>query len=396
MPGPRSTKRSRMRPPTSRARTETGWPPEWRWAFSSRFANARSSWAASARTGGRSASIATLKASGGQAEVVDRGAHDLLDRAPLGVRLGGVGLQAREVEQVVDQPREAARLVGHRRGELGALRRSVRLGECSASAVVRIAVSGERRSCETERSSAVLITSLRRSAAVSTTSACSASRSSAAASSASSAGAIAHLHAPQHGLRRAGGQHERADLARALAQREDDAALAGVDRAQLDRGAGEPERLREPRADRRQRLLQPPAAQQQPRHLGRQVGLLAALVGLRARACGRARPASSPRRRRGRRRPGATQFSPVAIVKRPVGGMWKKLNASALATRGRQRQPRAPDRRHHQHDEQVDDAEREHRRDVVERVDQQRGQRDADRRGHDSDEQRRAALEHVR
>ena len=28
----------------------------------------------------------------------------------------------------------------------------------------------------------------------------------------------------------------------------------------------------------------------------------------------------------------ATQFSPSEIVKRPVGGMWKKLNASALAT----------------------------------------------------------------
>ena len=28
----------------------------------------------------------------------------------------------------------------------------------------------------------------------------------------------------------------------------------------------------------------------------------------------------------------ATQFSPSAIVKRPVGGMWKKLNASAPPT----------------------------------------------------------------
>ena len=28
----------------------------------------------------------------------------------------------------------------------------------------------------------------------------------------------------------------------------------------------------------------------------------------------------------------ATQFSPSAIVKRPVGGMWKKLKASALTT----------------------------------------------------------------
>ena len=89
----------------ARAR-ETGWPPEWRWAFSSRFANARSSWAASARTGGRSASIETLKAPSGTSSIAAR--EHLLDRAPLGARLGGVGLQAREVEQVVDQAREPA------------------------------------------------------------------------------------------------------------------------------------------------------------------------------------------------------------------------------------------------------------------------------------------------
>ena len=39
----------------------------------------------------------------------------------------------------------------------------------------------------------------------------------------------------------------------------------------------------------------------------------------------------------------ATQFSPPVIVKRPVGGMWKKLNASALATRRREAEPHAPD-----------------------------------------------------
>ena len=30
--------------------------------------------------------------------------------------------------------------------------------------------------------------------------------------------------------------------------------------------------------------------------------------------------------------PSATQFSPSEIVRRPVGGMWKKLKASALAS----------------------------------------------------------------
>ena len=85
------------------ARTETGWPSECRWAFSSRFANARSSWAASARTGGRSGSIATLKVSGGRSRSSIAARTTSSTEHQLGVRLGGVGLQAREVEQVVDQ-----------------------------------------------------------------------------------------------------------------------------------------------------------------------------------------------------------------------------------------------------------------------------------------------------
>ena len=90
----------------------------------------------------------------------------------------------------------------------------------------------------------------------------------------------------------------------------------------------------------------------------------------------------------------ATQFSPPAIVNRPVGGMWKKLNASALSSAVASAEPDAPQRRDDQHREQVDDAEREHRRDAAQRVDQQRGERDAERRRHDPDEQRRAAREH--
>jgi hypothetical protein len=46
-----------------------------------------------------------------------------------------------------------------------------------------------------------------------------------------------------------------------------------------DRRAGQLEGAREPLRHRRQRLLQPAAAQEQPCHLGRQVGLLAPLVG---------------------------------------------------------------------------------------------------------------------
>ena len=158
---------------------------------------------------------------------------------------------------------------------------SVRLGERKASALVRIAVSGERRSCETLRRSAVLITSLRRSAAVSTTSACSPSRSSAAASSASSDGATractrrsvasgAPAGSTSVPIWREPSRSGKTTLrSPASTARSSIAALVSA------------ERPREPLADRRQRLLQPSAAaQQQPRQLGRQVGLAAALVGL--------------------------------------------------------------------------------------------------------------------
>ena len=66
-----------------------------------------------------------------QVEVVDGGADHLLQRAPRAVRLGGLRLEPREVEQVVDEAREARRLradVGH---ELVVLRR--RSGSASAA-----------------------------------------------------------------------------------------------------------------------------------------------------------------------------------------------------------------------------------------------------------------------
>ena len=75
----------------------------------------------------------------------------------------------------------------------------------------------------------------------------------------------------------------------------------------------------------------------------------------------------------------ATQFSPSAIVKRPVGGMWKKLNASALASAVAAPEPAAPDRGDEQHGEEVDDAERDDRGDLGQRVDQRGGRRHRER-----------------
>ena len=100
------------------------------------------------------------------------------------------------------RPRAATGRAGRRRGgsagpsrgrssraARGGPARSARASRCAAlPTAVRMPVSGERRSCETARSSAVLTRSLRRSVSASSASRSSASRSTATASSAASAG----------------------------------------------------------------------------------------------------------------------------------------------------------------------------------------------------------------
>ena len=217
---------------------------------------------------------------GRERDVVDGGQDHLLDRAPLHARLGPARLQARHVQQVVDQarsrPASPAMSATSSRCSAGDSD-----AEPSAPAAVRIAVSGERRSCETARSSAVLSTSERRSALVSTTSRCSASRSTAAPRMASSAGTTRCCRRSRTAGGRPAGTSS-VPRGRRLAQRQGDAALVALDGAQLDRRRAQLERVRQALRDRRQRLVEARAAQQQPRHLGRQVGLLATLAAPRA------------------------------------------------------------------------------------------------------------------
>ena len=179
-------------------------------------------------------------------------------------------------------------------------------GEPTASPAAEMAVSGERRSCETARSSAVLTVSARRSAAVSTTPPSSPSRSSAALSSASSAGTTRSCS-----LRRLASEVSAPTSSvpsRLVPSRSGNAtrALVPLHRLHLDRRRVQLERLRQPRRGRRQRLGEAVAAQQQPRHLRGQVGLAPALLGV-ARA--RARDLGHRARER-RRRPGTRPAPP--------------------------------------------------------------------------------------
>ena len=115
-----------------------------------------------------------------RAETGERLADELVDVPQLAMRLGGAGLETREVEQLLDDAVETRRLVANRLREPEPVLRRAAPGRglASASADARIAVSGERRSCETERRSAVFSASLRRSASASSTSSASRSRSS--------------------------------------------------------------------------------------------------------------------------------------------------------------------------------------------------------------------------
>ena len=129
LPRPRRSGRlpgARASPRTARARTDTGCPPEWRRAFSSTFTNARSICTGSTLTSGSSwidRQAELLRRCG---ELDERGADQLLHGGPVAPRLRRAGFQSRKVEQVVDEPRQPARLLADHRRHLGALVRGQR------------------------------------------------------------------------------------------------------------------------------------------------------------------------------------------------------------------------------------------------------------------------------
>ena len=127
------------------------------------------------------------------------------------------------------------------------------VGELSASAAARIAVIGVRRSWETVRSKAVLISSLRRSASVSTVALSSSSRSIAAASSASRPGTNRSLRRREVLRVDAGRDHQRAEPVPSMRQRQRQPSAAVGRLAALQSRRGQLERAGDPLGGNRQR-----------------------------------------------------------------------------------------------------------------------------------------------
>ena len=167
-PGPAidDTRRIRRRP-AARARTRPAarrrgaWSSRARWRGPARAARRRR-----ARAAGRGS--IDVEAAGRPGEVVDGRADDLLDRVQSGV--GSARAASRRERSSRLSMRRDSRALSWRSPASSRRSPSSMVGDRSGPTAARIAVSGERRSWLTARSSAVLTTSLRRRACVSMTS----------------------------------------------------------------------------------------------------------------------------------------------------------------------------------------------------------------------------------
>ena len=253
---------------------------------------------------------------------------------------------------------------------------SVSAGEDSASPEATIAVSGERRSCETDRSTAVLISSLRRSALVSTTSRVSRSRSSAAASSAS----------------RAGATRSRATSATAAGTTSVPCSPSGIaawraspsTRSGHDRGGVDLQRVGDALRRARQRRARIRRAEQQPRQLGGEIRLAPPPLGLarpRRGEVGERRHDDGRDQEHGERDPVLGLGDREAPGRRDV----EEVEAQGRGDARAKAEPEAEEARDQQHGRQVEDAERDRRRDLLEREEDRGGERDRARRHQDAD-----------
>ena len=265
-------------------------------------------------------------------------------------------------------------------------------GSCASSvpAAVRIAVTGVRRSWETERSTAVFISSLRRSAAVSTISARRLSRWTAAARIEDSAGTTrSRARSRSAGDTPAGSSS--APIVSPPARSGSSAAASdgGASPRRID-AEGVPSACASRSAAGTSASCKTLGAEQQLRELACQRGLTAALVELTRARTRELGDQTDHDRDRGEGR----EADPVApVAEREVTGRRQVEEVERGGAQDRRREPEgeAPEDRHDEHRQQVEDAERLDRRDVLERVHEQR--REGDRRErHQHPERARRAL----
>jgi hypothetical protein len=314
-----------------------------------------------------------------QGEVVDRRLQHLVDRARLGARLGGVGLQAREIEQVLDEARQPLRLLLDAARELAALpvldvvgRQRLRRRHDRGDRRPQVVADGPQQrglddvaAPQRPRLDDVaeqLVALLRRG---------------------EQRLELRHcplLRAPEHVLRQAGGQEQRADLHGVLAQGERDPAIVALDGTQLDRRRRETQRAREALRGDGEDGRQVLPAEQQPRELRGEVGLPAALLGLLGAVTRRLRERARDERDDAEHREGHPVLrlgDREAARRRQV----EPVEGEPPEDRGDGAEDRPPADRHQEDRDEVDHDERRDGRDLLQREEDQGGERDAHDRG---------------
>jgi hypothetical protein len=306
-----------------------------------------------------------------RAELVDGGEDDVVDGAPLEPRVGGPGLEAREVEEVVDQAREAPAFLEDDRPELQTLflaqlaRRESACtrgdrGEGRAQVVGNRAQQGglqDVRAAQRAR--------FHRLAEQAVALECGGEQG------------LQGRHntvtqPPEQFLWQPRGHDERAHPRRALTERKGDSALVHLHRSELDGRRRKAERAREPLRRHGKDLLQHASPEQQASHLCPKVGLPPSLLGLDgadASRLGERARAHGDDDEDGQRDP------VLAITDREAPGdrEVREVEGRRARDRGEHSERRAPDRRHEQHADEVYDAQRDHGGHRLEGIEEERG-----------------------
>ena len=253
----------------------------------------------------------------------------------------------------------------------------------SAPIAVRIPVSGERRSCETARRSAVLTRSLRLSVSASSASRSRRSRSAATASSAASAGRN-RRRTSRLGSVPGGVYSVPTCLPAASSGCGARCASPPAGAAELDLDVIDAQHAGSGSGHLGELLLEAAAAQEVGGESRQQRRLaLALLGGGRATTCARGELADDDRRRDVDR-----EREPVLAVRereRVPRRQEEPVEREHARDRDRHREADAPDDGHRQHREDVENAEAEHRHPLVEQCDHGRDRRDRGRTGERGD-----------